>query len=88
MSPVLIIPNLHLIVLYSKGLPTRSRQVSEFMTGLEKTKAAQGESTQSARALDYEIVRQLYRVTVHEKDDKERLFAIIRYVCLSVVLCL
>ncbi|KAG1803881.1 uncharacterized protein HD556DRAFT_1484503 [Suillus plorans] len=33
------------------GLPTRSRAVSEFMIGLEKTKARQGEVSQSARAL-------------------------------------
>ncbi|KAJ7066766.1 hypothetical protein B0H15DRAFT_764970, partial [Mycena belliarum] len=42
------------------GLPTRSRHVSEFMTGLEKTKAKAGEVSTSARALSLQDMHRLY----------------------------
>ncbi|KAJ7877708.1 hypothetical protein B0H14DRAFT_2295908, partial [Mycena olivaceomarginata] len=42
------------------GLPTRSRHVSEFMTGLEKTKAKAGEVSTSARALSLQDMHNLY----------------------------
>ncbi|KAJ7735849.1 hypothetical protein DFH07DRAFT_753682, partial [Mycena maculata] len=42
------------------GLPTRSRHVSEFMTGLEKTKAKTGEVSVSARALSLKDMHNLY----------------------------
>ncbi|KAK7007167.1 hypothetical protein R3P38DRAFT_3325570 [Favolaschia claudopus] len=42
------------------GLPTRSRHVSEFMTGLEKTKAKAGEVSTSARALSLTDMHNLY----------------------------
>ncbi|KAK7016490.1 hypothetical protein R3P38DRAFT_3321031 [Favolaschia claudopus] len=42
------------------GLPTRSRHVSEFMTGLEKTKAKAGEVSTSARALSLSDMHNLY----------------------------
>ncbi|KAJ7453221.1 hypothetical protein FB451DRAFT_1050494, partial [Mycena latifolia] len=42
------------------GLPTRSRHVSEFMTGLEKTKAKAGEVSTSARALSLLDMHNLY----------------------------
>jgi hypothetical protein len=44
----------------SYGLPTRSRQVSEFMMGLEKTKARAGEISSSARALTLQDMHHLY----------------------------
>ncbi|KAJ7587229.1 hypothetical protein C8J56DRAFT_765393, partial [Mycena floridula] len=43
-----------------RGLPTCSRKVSEYMIGLEKTKAKAGEVSQSARALSLENMHQLY----------------------------
>ncbi|KAJ7164608.1 hypothetical protein C8R43DRAFT_1166537 [Mycena crocata] len=42
------------------GLPTRSWQVGEFMTGLEKTKAKAGEVSTSARALSLSDMHNLY----------------------------
>ncbi|KAJ6459715.1 hypothetical protein C8R47DRAFT_965531, partial [Mycena vitilis] len=42
------------------GLPTRSRHVAEFMTGLEKTKARAGEVSTSARAMSLEDMHNLY----------------------------
>ncbi|KAJ7171864.1 hypothetical protein C8R43DRAFT_1146423 [Mycena crocata] len=42
------------------GLPTRARHVSEFMTGLEKTKAKAGEVSVSARALSLSDMHNLY----------------------------
>ena len=50
----------YLRVYASYGLPTRSRQVSEFMMGLEKTKARAGEISSSARALTLEDMHHLY----------------------------
>ncbi|KAJ7884742.1 hypothetical protein B0H14DRAFT_2564146 [Mycena olivaceomarginata] len=44
----------------SFGLPTRSRLVSEFMTGLEKTKAKAGGVSVSARALSLSDMHNLY----------------------------
>ncbi|KAK7029300.1 hypothetical protein R3P38DRAFT_3179628 [Favolaschia claudopus] len=38
-----------------RGLPTRSRQVSQFMVGLEKTKAKSGEVSSSARTYSQPI---------------------------------
>ncbi|KAJ7628601.1 hypothetical protein FB45DRAFT_1079705 [Roridomyces roridus] len=43
-----------------RGLPTRSRDVSQFMVGLEKTKAKSGEVSSSARALSLEDMHRLY----------------------------
>ncbi|KAK6983889.1 hypothetical protein R3P38DRAFT_3457862 [Favolaschia claudopus] len=43
-----------------RGLPTRSRQVSQFMVGLEKTKAKSGEVSSSARALALEDIHRLH----------------------------
>ncbi|KAJ8496916.1 hypothetical protein ONZ45_g12254 [Pleurotus djamor] len=42
------------------GLPTRSRLVADFMTGLEKTKAKSGEVSRSARALTLQDMYRLY----------------------------
>ncbi|KAF5383851.1 hypothetical protein D9615_003799 [Tricholomella constricta] len=42
------------------GLPTRSRRVSEFMMGLEKTKARAGEISNSARALSLKDMHNLH----------------------------
>ncbi|KAJ7860973.1 hypothetical protein B0H14DRAFT_3134723 [Mycena olivaceomarginata] len=42
------------------GLPTRSRHVSQFMVGLEKTKAKSGEVSSSARALSLDDIHRLY----------------------------
>ncbi|KAK7016607.1 hypothetical protein R3P38DRAFT_3321045 [Favolaschia claudopus] len=44
-----------------RGLPTRSRQVSQFMVGLEKTKAKSGEVYSSARALALDDIHRLYK---------------------------
>ena len=46
--------------LHRHGLPTRSRVVSEFMIGLEKTKARSNEASQSARALTLHDMHRLY----------------------------
>ncbi|THH15771.1 hypothetical protein EUX98_g9413 [Antrodiella citrinella] len=42
------------------GLPTRSREVSKFMIGLEKTMASAGKISQSVRALTLEDMHRLY----------------------------
>ncbi|KAK7005547.1 hypothetical protein R3P38DRAFT_3215304 [Favolaschia claudopus] len=64
-----------------RGLPTRSRQVSQFMVGLEKTKAKSGEVSSSARALALEDIHRLYK---HCLDSNltvaQRRAGIIRYV--------
>ena len=52
--------SLSLSCFLSYGLPTRSRQVAEFMTGLEKTKARAGEMSSSARALTINDIHRLY----------------------------
>ncbi|KAJ7804170.1 hypothetical protein B0H14DRAFT_3486571 [Mycena olivaceomarginata] len=47
-------------------LPTRSRHVSQFMVGLEKTKAKSGEVSSSARALSLDDMHRLYdHVSTH-----------------------
>ncbi|KAJ7723578.1 hypothetical protein B0H16DRAFT_1787671 [Mycena metata] len=43
-----------------RGLPTRSQHVSQFMVGLEKTKAKSGEVSSSVRALALEDIHRLY----------------------------
>ncbi|KAJ7210308.1 hypothetical protein C8J57DRAFT_1257224 [Mycena rebaudengoi] len=43
-----------------RGLPTRSRHVSQFMVGLEKTKAKSGEVSSSARALSLDDIHSLH----------------------------
>jgi hypothetical protein len=43
-----------------RGLPTRSRHVSQFMVGLEKTKAKSGEVSSSARALSLDDIHRLH----------------------------
>ncbi|KAJ7792817.1 hypothetical protein B0H14DRAFT_2623484 [Mycena olivaceomarginata] len=43
-----------------RGLPTRSRHVSQFMVGLEKTKAKSGEVSSSARALSLDDIQRLH----------------------------
>lgn len=52
----------------SFGLPTRSRQVSQYMVGLEKTKARMGETSQSARALSLTDMHLLYSHCVESLD--------------------
>lgn len=66
----------------SRGLPTRSRLVSEFMMGLEKTKAKAGEASVSARALELRDMHRLYRhcVTNPAVSPEERRQGIVRYV--------
>ena len=44
----------------SSGLPTRSRYVSRFMIGLEKTKAKSGELSISARAITLQDMHRLH----------------------------
>ncbi|KII89592.1 hypothetical protein PLICRDRAFT_108342 [Plicaturopsis crispa FD-325 SS-3] len=63
------------------GLPTRSRSVSEFIMGLQKTKAKSGEVSQSARALD---LQDMYRLHDHclfkvGATAAERRWGIVRY---------
>lgn len=43
-----------------RGLPTRARAVSEYMVGLEKTKARAGDVSQSAKALTVDDMHRLY----------------------------
>ncbi|KAF7982858.1 hypothetical protein HWV62_25838 [Athelia sp. TMB] len=50
-----------------RGLPTRSRLVSEFMVGLEKTKAKAGEVSKSARALSREDMHRLHDLCLDPK---------------------
>ncbi|KAJ6628166.1 hypothetical protein B0H10DRAFT_1940716 [Mycena sp. CBHHK59/15] len=62
------------------GLPTRSRQVSEFMTGLEKTKAKAGEVSTSARALSLKDMHNLYDLCFHPDTTPEQIrWGIVRY---------
>ncbi|KAJ6613828.1 hypothetical protein B0H10DRAFT_1951220 [Mycena sp. CBHHK59/15] len=62
------------------GLPTRSRQVSEFMTGLEKTKAKAGEVSTSARALSLKDMHNLYDLCFHPDATPEQIrWGIVRY---------
>jgi hypothetical protein len=65
----------------SHGLPTRSRTVSEFMIGLEKTKARAGEVSQSARALSLEDMHRLHDFCFDPKlTDAQKRWGAIRYV--------
>lgn len=72
---------------HRKGLPTRSRAVAEFMVGLEKTKAAAGEVSQSARALTLDDMHRLFDLCIVQpyKSEKQDALAsqrkgIVRYV--------
>ncbi|KAI5827769.1 hypothetical protein K523DRAFT_374110 [Schizophyllum commune Tattone D] len=69
------------------GLPTRSRLVSKFMVGLEKTKAAAGEISQSARALTLQDMHRLFDLCVARTSrasiDVQRQ-GIVRYVSMSL----
>ncbi|KAL1671333.1 hypothetical protein EV122DRAFT_226741, partial [Schizophyllum commune] len=51
-------------ITYKHGLPTRSQLVSKFMVGLEKTKAAAGEISNSARALTLQDMHRLFDLCV------------------------
>ena len=68
--------------MFSYGLPTRSRVVSEFMMGLEKTKAKAGETSVSARALELQDMHRLYDhcVANPQASAEERHQGIVRYV--------
>ncbi|KAF8464703.1 hypothetical protein JB92DRAFT_2775027, partial [Gautieria morchelliformis] len=63
------------------GLPTRSPIVSQFMIGLEKTKAAVGETSQSARALTLEDMHSLHQLCLEENglSVAERQWGVVRY---------
>ncbi|KAF8585720.1 hypothetical protein K439DRAFT_1660130 [Ramaria rubella] len=50
------------------GLPTHSLTILQFMVGLEKSKAAAGETSQSARALTLEDIHKLYDQCLKSKD--------------------
>ncbi|KAK7006580.1 hypothetical protein R3P38DRAFT_3325946 [Favolaschia claudopus] len=67
-----------------RGLPTRSRQVSQFMVGLEKTKAKSREISSSARALSLEDIHRLYQHCMSpDLSSAQRRAGTVRYVCLS-----
>ncbi|KAH7904816.1 hypothetical protein BJ138DRAFT_1018593, partial [Hygrophoropsis aurantiaca] len=62
------------------GLPTRSCLVSEFMIGLEKTKARSGETSQSARALMLKDIYRLHNYCLNPKQNQAELrWGVIRY---------
>ncbi|KAF7967243.1 hypothetical protein HWV62_35061 [Athelia sp. TMB] len=64
-----------------RGLPTRSRLVSEFMVGLEKTKAKAGEVSASARALSDEDMRRLHDLCFNPNQTAaEKRKGVVRYV--------
>jgi hypothetical protein len=68
----------------SHGLPTRSRIVSKFMVGLEKTKAKSGDVSQSARALSLDDMHRLYKLCMSPTGTAsfaETRWGIVRYVC-------
>ncbi|KAJ7731567.1 hypothetical protein DFH07DRAFT_717766, partial [Mycena maculata] len=68
-------------VMNTRGLPTRSRYVSQFMVGLEKTKAKAGEVSSSARALALEDIHRLHdHCTRADLPISQRRAGIIRYV--------
>jgi hypothetical protein len=72
--------------LFSHGLPTRSRAVSEFMVGLEKMKAKAGEISQSARALSLDDMHRLYDLCMKPTALlAEKRWGIVRYVCLWLI---
>ncbi|KAJ6595446.1 hypothetical protein B0H10DRAFT_1960423 [Mycena sp. CBHHK59/15] len=63
------------------SLPTRSRHVSEFMTGLEKTKAKAGEVSTSACALSLSDMHNLYDLCFcPNATPAEMKWGIVRYV--------
>ncbi|KAF8529976.1 hypothetical protein JB92DRAFT_3092756 [Gautieria morchelliformis] len=63
------------------GLPTHSPIVSQFMIGLEKTKAAAGETSQSASALMLEDMHSLHQLCLEENglSVAERRWGVVRY---------
>ncbi|GLB45891.1 hypothetical protein LshimejAT787_3600030 [Lyophyllum shimeji] len=63
------------------GLPTRSRVVSTFMVGLEKTKAKSGEVSQSARALTLQDMHRLHDECMagRGKSIMEQRWGVVRY---------
>ncbi|KAJ7199400.1 hypothetical protein GGX14DRAFT_373104, partial [Mycena pura] len=64
-----------------RGLPTRSRHVSQFMIGLEKTKAKAGEVSQSARALSLDDIHRLHDHCLNPSlTTTQRRAGVIRYV--------
>ncbi|KAK7025617.1 hypothetical protein R3P38DRAFT_3531239 [Favolaschia claudopus] len=64
-----------------RGLPTRSRIVSQFMVGLEKTKAKSGEVSSSARALALEDIHRLHDHCMNPKLTlAQKRAGIVRYV--------
>lgn len=74
------------------GFPTQAKEVSQFMLGLEKTKAKAGEISQSAWALTLEDMHNLYWVCVEMPTDLvEQRQGVIRYVslqlCVSILIC-
>ena len=71
---------------HSYGLPTRAREVAEFMLGLEKTKAQTGEITQSVRAISLQDMHRIHgqcfrksATTLELRQD------VVRYVCAKIV---
>lgn len=74
----------YLTLFGSSGLPTRSRHVSEFMMGLEKTKARAGEISSSARALSLKDMHNLYNQCFRpDAPIAETRWGIVRYVSIS-----
>lgn len=65
---------------YSLGLPTRSRHVHEFISGMEKTKARDGETSQSTRAINFDDMKRLYKKCIEDWEGNERRQGIVRYV--------
>ncbi|KAJ7668902.1 hypothetical protein B0H17DRAFT_1142367 [Mycena rosella] len=66
------------------GLPTRSCHVSEFMTGLEKTKAKAGEVSNSVQALSLSDMHNLYDHCFRPNATPAQIrWGIVRYVGLS-----
>ncbi|TFY81507.1 hypothetical protein EWM64_g2501 [Hericium alpestre] len=63
-----------------QGLPTHSREVSQFMIGLEKAKAKAGEVSQSVRALSLKDMHRLYELClVAPKTLSEQRWGVVRY---------
>ncbi|KLO10084.1 hypothetical protein SCHPADRAFT_943121 [Schizopora paradoxa] len=55
-----------------RGLPTRSRVVHEFISGLERMKARDGETPQSTRAINFDDMQRLYKRCVVDLKGNER----------------
>lgn len=67
--------------LHSSGLPTRSRAVAEYMVGLEKTKAKQGEVSRSMHALTLDDIYLLHKHCFREdQSHAERHWGIMHFV--------